>query len=38
MLPDTLRGRAREAALHVAEAAVHLEYLPDTIDFQEREA
>jgi hypothetical protein len=35
LLPDTLRGRAREAALRVAEAAVHLEYLPDIIDDQE---
>ena len=38
LLPDMLRGRAREAALRVAEAAVHLECLPDIIDFQELEA
>jgi hypothetical protein len=37
LLPDALRGRAREAALRVAEAAVHLECLPDIIDFQELE-
>jgi hypothetical protein len=34
LLSDTLRGRAREAALRVAEAAVHLEYLPEVIDFE----
>ena len=34
-LPDELRARAREAALRVAEAAVHLECLPDLINFQE---
>jgi hypothetical protein len=34
LLPDALRGRAREAALRVAEAAVHLECLPDIIDCQ----
>jgi hypothetical protein len=37
LLPDTLRGRAREAALRVAEAAVHLEYLPEIIDIEERD-
>ena len=35
LLPDALRGRAREAALRVAEAAVHLEYLPDVIELEE---
>ena len=35
LLPDTLRARAREAALRVAEAAVHLEYLPQIIEFEE---
>jgi hypothetical protein len=35
LLPDALRGRAREAALRVAEAAVHLEFLPEVIDLQE---
>jgi hypothetical protein len=34
LLSATLRGRAREAALRVAEAAVHLEYLPEVIDFE----
>ncbi len=38
LLPDALRGRAREAALRVAEAAVHLEYLPEIIDLQGQEA
>jgi hypothetical protein len=38
LLPDTLRGRAREAALRVAEAAVHLEYLPEIIDIEERDS
>ncbi len=37
LLPDTLRVRAREAALRVAEAAVHLEYLPEIIDIEERD-
>lgn len=37
MLPDTVRSRAREAALRVAEAAVHLECLPDIIEFEEPE-
>jgi hypothetical protein len=35
LLPDTLRGRARVAALRVAEAAMHLEYLPEVIEFEE---
>ena len=35
LLPDALRGRAREAALRVAEAAVHLEYLPEVIELEE---
>jgi hypothetical protein len=35
LLPDTLRGRAREAALRVAEAAMHLEFLPEVVDFQQ---
>jgi hypothetical protein len=34
-LPDELRARAREAAIRVAEAAVHLECLPDIINFSE---
>jgi hypothetical protein len=34
LLPDPLRRRAREAALRVAEAAVHLEFLPEIIDLQ----
>jgi hypothetical protein len=34
-LPDEVRARAREAALRVAEAAVHLECLPDIINFDE---
>jgi len=38
LLPDALRGRAREAALRVAEAAVHLEYLPEVIDFEKGES
>ncbi len=37
LLPDELRARAREAALRVAEAAVHLECLPDVIQFKEME-
>jgi hypothetical protein len=37
LLPDELRIRAREAALRVAEAAVHLECLPDIIEFREHE-
>src|SRR5260370_409854 len=37
LLPDELRIRAREAALRVAEAAVHLEYLPDIIELDEHE-
>jgi hypothetical protein len=35
LLPDEIRTRAREAALRVAEAAVHLECLPDCIEFRE---
>lgn len=35
-LPDQLRDRAREAALRVAEAAVHLEYLPDVVELTEQ--
>jgi hypothetical protein len=35
LLPDGLRIRAREAALRVAEAAVHLECLPDVIELKE---
>lgn len=35
LLPDDLRSRAREAAIRVAEAAVHLECLPDVVDFTE---
>jgi hypothetical protein len=31
-LPDELRARAREAALRVAEAAVHLECLPEAFE------
>ena len=38
LLPDELRIRAREAALRVAEAAVHLECLPDVIEFKKPEA
>jgi hypothetical protein len=38
LLPETLRGRAREAALRVAEAAVHLECLPDIIGYEEGSA
>ncbi len=34
-LPDELRTRAREAALRVAEAAVHLECLPEIPAFTE---
>jgi hypothetical protein len=34
-LPDGLRARAREAALRVADAAVHLECLSDVVDFKE---
>ena len=37
LLPDELRIRAREAALRVAEAAVHLECLPDIVEFTELE-
>jgi len=37
-LPDELRSRSREAALRVAEAAVHLECLPDLIVFEEASA
>jgi len=37
LLPDELRAKAREAALRVAEAAVHLECLPDVIEFSELE-
>ncbi len=37
LLPDQLRIRAREAALRVAEAAVHLECLPDIVEFTELE-
>jgi len=36
LLPDELRSRAREAALRVAEAAVHLECLPEMIEFEDR--
>ena len=38
LLPDTLRRRAREAALRLAEAAVHLESLPDIIGYEEGSA
>ena len=38
LLPDELRIRAREAALQVAEAAVHLECLPELIEFKEPQA
>src|ERR1700730_11925250 len=34
-LPDEVRARAREAALRLAEAAVHLECLPDIVEFNE---
>ena len=37
LLPDELRARAREAALRVAEAAVHLDCLPDMVEFKELE-
>jgi hypothetical protein len=35
LLPDQLRASAREAALRVAEAAMHLDCLPDTVNFKE---
>ncbi len=32
LLPVELRYKAKQAALHVAEAAVHLEYLPEVFN------